>query len=809
MDRDRRTWEGRTIINKVLVVAGAIACAAAMIVFAVCLPKPLFMTPVSTVILDRNGRLLGATVAADGQWRFPESDSVPRKFVEAVTCFEDKRFFSHIGIDVLAICRAAYMNVKNGTVKSGGSTLTMQTIRMARQNRRRTIAEKMVEMVLAVRLELSTSKYDVLRLYASHAPFGGNVVGIEAAGWRYFGCDVQRLSWAESAMLAVLPNSPSLIHPGKNRELLLYKRNALLDKLHATGKLDSSAWMLAKLEPLPPKPYQLPCLAPHLRYRICKENLEPMQGDKSRVGSPARIMTTIDAALQRSVTEIVMRHSTMQTGNGVHNAAALVIENRTGTVAAYIGNVYNVNDARHGSSVDMITAPRSTGSILKPLLYAAMLQNGELVPEQLIADLPVRIGGFAPQNYSRTFEGAVRAHDALARSLNVPAVLLLHEYTVDRFYALLTNLGMTTLFRNASDYGLSLILGGAEGTLWDIAGIYAHMAGYLQKSVEQSVGGDLLPPMVHYRLHGDGQAASVKDARRYPYAPGALWLTFQAMEEVVRPEEKSVWEQFASAKRIAWKTGTSFGFRDAWAIGITPSYTVGVWVGNADGEGRACLTGIGSAAPLLFDIFDLFTKERWFACPEFDLGKIDVCSKSGFRAGGNCVETKRIAVPPAGMQSSTCPYCRLVHCDASFAYRVHSDCEKVSDMVTSPWFVLPPAMEWFYRKTHCEYRPLPPWRPDCAENAPENGGTVISIIYPPGNSSIYVPIELNGQKGRTVFEAAHRDAQAVLYWHIDNEYLGSTKNIHRMSCAPVAGKHLLTVVDGRGAMAERRFVIMR
>jgi len=775
-----------------------------LVVFWYSLPDPLFTSPVSTVLYDRNGELLGATVADDQQWRFPEIDSVPEKFTRAIVAFEDKRFFLHPGCDPFALVRALLLNIRKGGIHSGGSTLTMQTIRLSRNNPPRTVPQKFIEIILALRLELTTTKRTVLKLYASHAPFGGNVVGLEAASWRYFGCSSSMLSWAESALLAVLPNSPSLMHPGRNREQLRTKRDRLLRKLDKTGIIDSTTCALALLEKLPPRPRPIPRKAPHLLTRAGKD----VRKNENNIPSALRIHSTLDAALQKRVAEIISRHHYRLAGNHVYNAAALVADNHTGTVLAYVGNSNNTEVDAHGYAVDIITAPRSTGSVLKPFLYGAMVETGDLLPTQLVYDLPMRIGGFAPQNFNRGFEGVVPAHAALSRSLNVPAVGMLYQYGIDRFYALVTQLGMTTLFRKAEDYGLTLIIGGAEGTLWDITGMYSAMARNLGRWFRDS--SSYVPPFqpLSYRLTSGSESTLNFSNREFPYSAGATWLTFEAMTEVVRPEEESTWEQFTSAKRVAWKTGTSFGYRDAWAVGVTPSYTVGVWVGNADGVGRPNLTGLSAAAPILFAIYDLFDEQEWFSCPEADLALVTVCAKSGFRAGRYCSETKEINAPQTARQSRTCPYCKPCHLDSTGSYRVHSDCENVADMIHTSWFVLPPAAEWFYRRKHYEYKPLPPWRDDCSANAPEGKHPSMSIIYPRYGSSMYIPVELNGEKGKTVFKAAHRNSDATIHWHLDNEYLGSTNTIHQMSAAPAPGKHLLTLVDDAGETVSRRFEII-
>jgi penicillin-binding protein 1C len=775
-----------------------------------CLPDPLFESPCSFVIEDRNGKLLGASIAKDEQWRFPPRKELPEKYKEALVCFEDKRFFNHPGVDPIAVVRAVFQGLKTGTIVSGASTITMQVIRLSRQDRARTFTEKFLEMILALRLEMSRSKKEILALFASHAPFGGNVVGIDAASWRYFGCEPDHLSWAETAMLSVLPNSPSLIHPGRNREKLKQKRDRLLDKMEGKGLIDSLTCNLSKMEPLPLKPHPVPMLAPHLMNRIALErNLNKVKNAKSAQNrKTSRIKTTVDKNLQKRAVKVIKQHHRNLSSNGIENAAALIVEVKTGDVIAYVGNIQDFTDTEHGNHVDIITAPRSTGSILKPFLYAAMQEAGELLPSQLVADVPIRVGGFAPKNYSKTYQGAVPAYMALARSLNVPSVRMLKSYGVDRFYSFLKKLGMTTLHRSAEGYGLTLILGGAEGTLWDISTIYAEMASSLNlffEGTENVAQVDLIKP--HY-LFQHAKKKSNEKKYDFPIGPDASFLTFQAMLEVVRPGDEGSWHNFLSSKKIAWKTGTSYGYRDGWAVGVTPGYVVGVWVGNADGEGRAGLTGASAAAPLMFELFGLLDVGQWFDRPESRLVEVDTCAKSGYRAGQYCKERKAELIAFSGLQSGACPYCRGVHCDSTLSFQVNSECERVGDIKTINWFVLPPVLEFFYKRNHSDYQVLPPFRIDCKSSIANIDAGAMSIIYPDKSGQIYIPNELGGKRGKIVFELAHRETDAIVYWHLDENYMGETSRIHQMEFSPGPGRHTLTLVDENGEYLSRQFTVL-
>jgi penicillin-binding protein 1C len=753
---------------------------------------PVFHDPASTVLLDKEGQLLGAKIAPDQQWRFPERTGVPEKFLKAIIHYEDRYFYWHPGFNPVALARAAYLNLRSGKIVSGASTLSMQVIRLARKNKKRTVLEKGKEILLAFRLELNYSKEEIAALYASHAPFGGNIVGLDAAAWRYFGTLPEHLSWAEAATLAVLPNSPALIYPGRNQEKLLAKRNRLLDKLYRAGTIDKTTLELAKAEPLPQKPYPLPQEAPHLLERAVRDGQQGL-----------RLKTTLDLQLQQKVQEILSLHYPQMIANRIGNAAVLVLEVSTGNVLAYAGNIPAADKAPDGRDVDIITAPRSTGSILKPFLYAAMLNDGLILPNTLVPDIPMQIGGFIPENYNLSYDGAVPARRALARSLNIPAVKMLQVYGHDQFCMLLRRIGMTTLSKPADHYGLSLILGGAEASLWDLAGIYASMARTLN---HYNGNGKYDKKDFHpagYRIKEEAENPDpVSHAPVYDAA--SIFLTFEAMVEVSRPDEEQQWQQFSSSSRIAWKTGTSFGNRDAWSIGVTPGYVVAVWAGNASGEGRPGLTGIGTAAPILFDVFKTLPPAGWFRIPYGEMAEVKVCRQSGFRVSSICEQADTMWVPKKGLRTMACPFHQIVHLDRTESWQVTSNCASPSEMVHRSWFVLPPVQEWYFRSRNPFYKVLPPFRPGCAPAESHN----MDMIYPKNDSRIYVPVDIDGKPGSAVFKVAHRNPRHLVYWHLDDRFIGTTVLTHQMPLAPAPGFHRLTLIDEDGESLTIRFEIM-
>ncbi len=775
-----------------------------LLLWLCCLPSPLFQKPLSTVLEDRNGDLLGARIAEDGQWRFPPSDSLPTKYEHCVVTFEDKRFWYHPGIDPISLARAFWLNLKSGRVVSGGSTLTMQVIRLARNNPARTVLEKIVEAFLSTRLELTYSKKEILCLYASNAPFGGNVVGLEAASWRYYGKRPGLLTWAEAATLSVLPNSPALIHPGRNRAVLLEKRNRLLQKLWEKGLLTASECDYAKEEPLPEQPLPLPQLAPHLLDRFILEQQKRL-GNKQQ--KRFRLQSSLDKPLQERITEILRRRQELYRGNDIHNLAAVVLDVPTGEVLAYVGNVVGAGKD-HGESVDVITAPRSTGSILKPYLYALALENGDILPNSLLHDVPTQLGDYRPENYYETYDGAVPARRALIRSLNVPFVLLLQQYGLEKFHFGLQRLGLSTLNKPPAHYGLSLILGGAEANLIDITNTYACMARRLGSFYDRNgryVDDDFRPPSFA-ELPETGDRIQTSSAQLL--SAGSIWYTLEAMREVERPNSAGDWELFRASRQVAWKTGTSFGFRDAWAAGVTPRYAVGVWVGNADGEGRPGLLGVEMAAPVLFEIFQQLPQETsWFDPPYDDMAEVSVCRQSGFRASEIC-EADTVWVPKSSLKASVCTFHQMLHLDPTGLWQVTSDCESPARMQHRAWFILPPVEEFYFKGKNPGYLSPPPFRDDCKGSQAAQTHTPMQLIYPKHPTRIYVPVDLDGKLGSTVFQVAHRSRSAEIFWHLDGNYLGTTTVFHQMALQPPVGKHTLALVDRDGYRLEQTFEIV-
>lgn len=726
----------------------------------------------STIINDSKGELMSASVATDGQWRFPKPDSVPFKIKESIRYFEDEHFYWHPGINPASLVRATWQNARAGRVISGASTISMQIARMKAGNIR-TLGNKFKEMITALKLELKHSKKELMIEYASIAPFGGNVVGLEAASWRYYGRAPHLLSWGESAALAVLPNKPGAIYPGSGDSLLFKKRNRLLKKLFENNAISKLTYELAITESVPGRPLPIPNRARHLLTTFSNAN----------VGE--RLNSTIDPFWQSRVDDLVENHHLAMEANGVDNLAALVINLSDGRVLAYKGNT---NDSQaDGNQVDIIQRPRSPGSTLKPLLYSASLDQGLILRRTLLSDVPSFFGGFAPKNFNRGYAGAVNANQALSRSLNIPMVHLLKKYSFEQFHRDLNDWGITTLTQPAGHYGLSLILGGCEVTMWELSQIYFSMFRKLAGDPNLSI---------HF-----GNETITKPS--LPMAEEAIWQTFQTMTHLARPDGERSWRSFNSSQLIAWKTGTSYGDRDAWAFGLNGEVLVAVWVGNADGEGRANLTGIKAAAPLMHSIMRLSeSNPKWLEALKPHMASRKVCNVSGLLANEHCPAITEQTGTNADLVG-LCRYHQNYILDNTGSYRVNGNCYTLSKSTNKAIFVLPPTQGYYYRQQYPDYKGLPPSHPDCNEES-----NPIGIIYPNAASKVFIPREITGEKGRVIFQASHQNEAATLYWHIDEAYLGQTTNEHQLEIWLPPGKHLLSLIDEEGNKVTRKFEVI-
>jgi penicillin-binding protein 1C len=744
------------------------------------IPAPSFPPDYSILVLDSGGEILHATLNRKGQWCLPPDPDfkIPTKLETCVLEYEDRHFRMHPGVNPVSVLRALRSNARSGGVRSGASTITMQTARISRP-KPRTVPNKIFEMLQALKLEALHSKKTILKTYLDHAPYGRNVVGIRAASLRYFGKKPDRLSWAEAATLAVLPNQPGLIAPGVRTGLLRKKRDRLLNRLFRRGMLDRGTLDLALLEDVPSASAPFPSAAMHLARRL-----------ESEAGGRFAIRTTIDRAIQLRVEALTADHvSGRLRPLGIRNAAVLVAETGSGKVRAYVGS-QDFFDAESGGQVDGVVAPRSPGSLLKPFLYGLAMDDGILLPQTRIRDVPTFYGAFSPSNASETYDGLVTAKEALVRSLNVPAVRVLYAFGVRPFFLFLKRAGLSTLFRDPDEYGLPLILGGAEVTAWDMAGLYRGLAR----------GGRFEP----LRVTEDGAGGG--DGPRL-ISPGACWLTLQMLRELKRPEAEAYWELYRDRWPIAWKTGTSYGFRDAWAAGVSPRWTIVVWAGNFDGEGNANLAGASCAGTLMFAVHNALHREPdpvWFDPPVEDLDRVSICSETGFTAGPDCPAAKvRSVDAPRGMRPlPVCPYHRRLFLSPDGRMQVCSACWKPGRVREEVRLVYPPEVAQFLRESGKPAGDATRHDPACPARVPEHP---MDILYPQPGARLWIPRDLDGRLQRVMFRAAHREAGSVIHWYLDGVYLGATTSRHSLACRCGRGEHDLAAVDGDGNRQSVRF----
>lgn len=760
---------------------GIVAGVAAAALWFAAPPGDLFPQGYSTVVEDRNGTVLSVAPARDGQIRFPPSDRpLPSKYIVALLVKEDNRFFGHPGVDAGAVVRAAWNNLLRHARTSGASTISMQVARLSRKERR-TYLNKAYEMLLALRIELHAGKERILRLYAANVPMGGNVVGMESAAYRFLGHPAGAITWAEAALLAVLPNAPSTVNLERGRGRLQQKRDRLLLRLRDRKKIDTLTWRSAVEEPLPQVRSRREFSAPHAAFAM------------DAVHPGVRVRTTLDAAMQEKAESLLSAHHRTLAAQGIANISALVVETATGRVAAYIGS-QDYNDTAANGRVDGVRCRRSPGSLLKPFLYAKMLDRGEILADAKVQDIPTYYGSFSPSNASHGFQGLVSVREALVQSLNVPAVRCLNMYGLDDFYWFLKEAGLQGLFRTPEGYGLPLILGSCEASLWELTQLYTDLGNL---GVRRTL-----------RLEVDDCHAKARDGERL-FSAGAAWQIARILSQLSRPEAEYYWRYFNNQVPVAWKTGTSYGQKDAWAIGTNAQWTIGVWSGNFTGKGNASLAGGASSGPLLFMLFNEFTdrnKPMWFEEPSADLAEVTVCVSSGYRATDACPAAVKSRHPRCAETIAACPFHRRFLISKSTGFGVCSLCWDLGDTAWVTREIYPPALAAFYHAAGRVCGSVPRHNPSCPG---VHGDASIEVLYPPPGVRLFVPRNSAGEYEKVVLRAAHGRKSATMFWYLDDRFLGETKEKHEMAVDLSAGDHELFVQDEEGNAGTAKFLAIR
>lgn len=714
----------------------------------------------SKALFASDGSLLSAKLAKDEQWRFPIDEELPPTLKEAIIHFEDEYFYKHPGVNPVSIAKSFYINLKAKQIKRGGSTITMQIMRMYRGNNKRSYNQKLIEVLGALKLELLYSKEDILTMWASVAPFGGNTVGASTASWRYFQRPLKELSTAEFATLAVLPNAPSSIHLNKNRKKLKVKRDALLYKLYTNNKIDSIDYTLSLAEDLPNQLLKVPQDAIHLLDHLVKT-----YPDKHLFHS------TLSITYQSVFNDILQAQSDIYQFDGIDNAAGIIIDIEANEVLAYIGNTKTKGQIRY---VDCVQAPRSYGSLLKPFLYAQAIDQGYFSPRELIKDIPTSFDGFTPKNFDRQFRGVVSMDQMVSKSLNVPAVRVLNYVGLNTFHKLVTNdLNLSHINRDANHYGLSIILGGAESSMWDLSNAYKGL-------------------VLNHKGHEEpfGQVKVIKDehvtSSKFSFHPVAASYTIEAMSSVHRPKEEQHFVKM-NGDKIAWKTGTSYGHRDAWSIGTNGKYVVAVWVGNESGEGVYDLTGGKKAAPILFKTLRHFDEGNNLDGEIHTSDIIEICQQSGMQKGKWCTQTTYEDTPKISHQLRNCDRHQIVKREAG---------------ILDTLFTLTPDEDYYYHQyTGVSF---------AQENNSNNSiNSNLKIIYPQKDAIIVLPKKLDSEYSDLKLEASSLNSNSKLFWFLDSMFIASTEAPHHLSTPLKHGLHALVINDQLGNSVEHNFEIVR
>ncbi len=752
----------------------------------------------STIITDADGEILHAFLSTDDKWRmFVELNEINPTLRKAILAKEDRFFQYHFGVNPVAICRAIFNNITKKRRTSGASTITMQVVRMLNPNER-TYLNKISEIFRAMQLEIFYSKDEILQLYLNLVPYGSNIEGIKSASYLYFQKSPDRLSLAEVTALVIIPNRPTSLKLGTKNPLIVEERNKWLRRFQAAQLFDNQAINDALREPLNVFRHEAPKNAPHLSLRLKKEFPEK-----------AIIQASIKQAMQAKVEQMVTNYANRTRAMGINNAAVLVINNETMQVEAYVGSA-GFGDKLDAGQVDGVQAIRSPGSALKPLLYATAFDKGIITPKNIINDVPTNFNGFEPENFDRKFNGKVSVAFALANSLNIPAVKIVRDLGKKNLIEQLKKADFQTVRRQEKDLGLSIVLGGCGVTLEEMTQLYAAFAngGRWQKcnlTTRPSPTGREKKQSFHL-----GRASVAKWLGFAPFpigeglgllgevliSPAATYFITEILSQIKRPDLPNNFDYTYRLPKIAWKTGTSFGRRDAWSIGYNKKYTVGVWVGNFSGVGVPELSGAETATPLLFQVFntiDYNASNTWFRQPEAVVSR-QVCAESGDLPSEYC--SNRILDYSIRNISHTrkCTHIKKFYVNTSESMSYCTQCLPIDGYKEKLYSNFTPELVSFYEQKHILYEKIPPHNPTCTRvfktinNAP--------IITNPNDGSAYFINKNDTQQIQLACQTSN-DVREV-YWYINDRLLQKTTANKPLFFTPSLGKIKISCTDDKG-----------
>ena len=763
--------------------------------------------PYSTIITARDGSVLHAFLSRDDKWRmYAELSDITPDLRNAILYKEDKYFYYHPGFNPVSMLRAAGRNLLMGRRTSGASTITMQTVRLLKP-RPRTYRNKLIELFRATQLEVHFSKDEILQLYLNLIPYGGNIEGLKSASLLYFGKPPVLLSLAELTTLTIIPNRPSSLRLGINNAQIVQERNRWLNRFQAAHVYDETIIADALAEPLTAHRRSAPQLAPHLSRRLRSES----------PGQPI-IRSSLNPTTQATTEQLVGNYASRIRINGIHNAAVLIVDNRTREIVAYVGSA-DFNNTFDGGQVDGVRAVRSPGSALKPLLYGLAFDAGIITPKTKLADVPTNFGGYEPDNYDRRFNGSVTAEFALANSLNIPAVALLKEIGTPALVSTLQKAGFSTVKKQSKDLGLSMILGGCGVTLEEMTRLYVGLAnGGNVKALRLSYPTPTLPLKEGEGEDPSGSSLSSFFKRRGSGAvrrsngvrflsPEAAYLVTNTLTQITRPDLPNNFDNSYHLPRIAWKTGTSYGRRDAWSIGYNQHYTIGVWVGNFSGVGVAELSGANTATPLLFQLFnalDYNSPNGWFQAPAGTSSRLTmrlICPETGDVPGDSCLNPVTDYQIMGVSRHRPCQHRKAVFTNLAGTLTYCPHCQPESGWIRRSYSDLAPEVAAFYQSRHIPFEPVPPHNPAC-ERVSDMAGPLITSLNEGSeyfiNPTRPAELELGCQAANDV---------RVVFWYLNNKLYRKARPTEAVFFRPRPGPLKISCADDRGRHSDLRVVV--
>lgn len=725
----------------------------------------------STIITDNKGEVVNAYLTKDQKWRMKtELDEISPLLQKTIIAKEDKHFYSHPGVNPFAVIRALFNNIFKMRRTSGASTITMQVAK-ALQPGKRNIWSKFREMFRAFQLELKYSKKEILQLYLNLVPYGGNIEGVKSASLLYFNKNPDHLSLAEITALSIIPNKPGSLIIGRNNDLIVKERNRWLQRFANEKIFTQKEIEDALAEPLDATRQSVPHYIPHLAYKLKKNG-----------GNI--IKTNIDLNTQLKTEKLVEDYIRIQKLKNIKNAAVVIIDNKTHKIITYVGSA-NFYDTTDGGQVNGAQAVRQPGSTLKPLLYAMCFDEGLLTPKTVITDVMVNYNGYSPENYDKKFNGYVSVEYALEHSLNIPAVKSLQLLGHERMIQKLSNINFRQIQKDRRKLGLSLILGGCGTTLEELTGLFSSFAndGYFFSPSFTQID----------TVHNKVKVVS----------PASNYMINEILSKINRPDFPLNWTATERMPKIAWKTGTSYGRKDAWSIGYNRNYTVGVWIGNFSGVGAADLSGANIATPLLFKIFntiDYDSDEEWFTQPK-DCDIRQVCSETGLIPSEHCTNLVTDYFIPLISSTKVCNNWQEIMLSANEKISFCKSCAPQTGY-KKKWFkIVEPEMQAWYEENSIAYQKIPPHNPDC-EVIFKGAAPTISF---PVNGTEYIINQKNPEPLQLICKTAN-DVTKV-YWYINNKFYKSCNAGESQFFIPNEGFVKISCTDDKGRNRDIKITV--